>query len=237
MLSNAMAESLGKAIFHNTITASLPMADLNFTAGSVTSIALALHTAYPGIGGSQTTSEASYTSYARQTLSRTSGNWPFTSPNIFENGATITFPTNTGSAQVVSWLSLGSNTGNRILFSIPLALETPRPFSLLVDANDTVQCDAHGYSAGQEIMFLDTEGAGLPTGITEGTVYYVRTAPNTNDFKIGTVAGGGGSDLAIAAVGGGVSSGGLVCKVSSKSIGTNDNLVFDTTNKITVILR
>ena len=238
MLSNVMAESLGKAIFHNTITASLPLADLNLTAGSVTSLSLALHTAYPGIGGSQTTNEASYTSYARQTLSRTSGNWPFTSPNIFENGVTITFPTNTGaSAQVVSWLSIGSGVSNRIIFSIPLALETPKPFSLLVDANDTIQCDLHGYASGQEIMFLDTEGASLPTGITEGGVYYVRTAPNTNDFKIGTVAGGGGSDLAIAAVGGGVSSGGLVCKVSSKSIGVNDNLIFDTSNKITVILR
>jgi hypothetical protein len=231
-LSNNAAESLGKFIFQNAVTASTILADLNATAGSVTSLSLALHTADPGIGGSQTTSEASYTGYARQTVSRTSGNWPFTSPNIFENGVTITFPTNTGTAQTVSWLSIGSNTTNRVIFRLPLALETPKPFVLSDTTADEILCPAHGYSAGQEVVFVDTEGAALPTGITEGTTYYVRTTGLTADKFTISDTGAGGSAVAITAQGAG-----LICKISQKSIGTNDNLVFDTTNKITVILR
>lgn len=243
MMSNAMAESVGKAVFHNVITASLPLADLGFTAGAVTSLSIALHSAIPGIGNLQTSNEvstATWTTYARQLVSRTSGNWPFTSPNIFENGVTIAFPQNGagGSATSISWASIGSNVSNRIIFQVPLALELPKPFSLLSAAGDTVQCEAHGYAAGQEVMFLDTEGGALPTGITEGQVYVVRNSPNTNDFTVATVANGsGGAAVDLGSVGSGNSSGGWVCKVSSKSVGANDTFQFDTSNKLTVALR
>lgn len=42
---------------------------------------------------------------------------------------------------------------------------------------------AHGLHEGSPVVFT---GAGLPTGITAGTVYYVSRSPNTNDFKIST---------------------------------------------------
>jgi hypothetical protein len=229
--SNNAAESIGKFIFQNAVTASTVLADLNATAGSVTSLSIALHTADPGIGGAQTASEASFTGYSRQTVSRTSGNWPFTSPNIFENGVTITFGPNTGTSQTVSWASVGTGVSNRVIFRTPLALETPRPFVLDDTSGDVIRVPGHAYADDQEVIFVDVEGGTLPTGITEGTTYYVRASGKTADtFTISTSAGGGAH--AISAQGSG-----YIARVSQKAIGTNDTLVFDTTNKLTFILR
>lgn len=56
---------------------------------------IALHTADPGEAGTATTSEASYTNYARVAVSRTNG---FTiSGNSVENAALIQFPQSGGS--------------------------------------------------------------------------------------------------------------------------------------------
>jgi hypothetical protein len=55
---------------------------------------IALHTADPGEAGTATTSEATYTSYARVAVSRTTG---FTvSGDTVENAALIQFPQSTG---------------------------------------------------------------------------------------------------------------------------------------------
>lgn len=235
MLSNNAAESIGKAIFHNAVTASTILADLNFTAGSVTSLQVALHTAMPGVGNAQTSNEVStgaWAGYARQSVSRTSGNWPFTSPNIFENGVTISFGTNATSTVPVTWASIGSGASNRVILQTPLSLETPKPFVLSDTTADEILCPAHGYSAGQEIVFLDVEGAGLPTGITEGDTYYVRTTGLTVDkFTISTT-GAGGSAVAITAQGSG-----YIAKTGPKVVGVNDSFQFDTSNKLTFILR
>ena len=42
---------------------------------------------------------------------------------------------------------------------------------------------AHGLREGAPVVFT---GAGLPTGITAGTVYYVSKSPSTNSFKVST---------------------------------------------------
>lgn len=242
ILSNSMTESLARFIFLNTVTASLPLADLGATAGTVTDLALSLHTGPIAVGDAQTVNEVStstWTTYARQTVTRNGTNWTFTSPNKIENAGTITFPTNGsgGTPTVVSWLGIGSNTGNRVIFRVPLSLEIPKAFVRLDAAtNETVQVPAHGYSAGQEVMFFETEGSNLPTGISEGVVYYVRTTGLTSDaFSISTTgAGGSAVDLTD---NGSLSTGGLVARVATKTVNANDSFKFDATNKITIQLR
>ena len=61
-----------KLIFNATAIANI--AD-NAAASPTTIIAVALHTADPGDAGTQATSEATYTSYARASTARTSGGW------------------------------------------------------------------------------------------------------------------------------------------------------------------
>jgi hypothetical protein len=77
---------------------------------------VALHTADPGEAGTATTSEASYTSYARVAVSRTTG---FTvSGNTVENAALIQFPQSGGSGTDCTHFSIvttASGAGQIIL--------------------------------------------------------------------------------------------------------------------------
>lgn len=77
---------------------------------------LALHTADPGEGGSQTTSEATYTSYARVAVARSGSGFTVTG-NQATNAALAQFPQCTGSSNTITHVSIGtasSGTGQII---------------------------------------------------------------------------------------------------------------------------
>lgn len=94
-----------KLIFNGTAIANL--AD-NAAASPLTSLYLALHTADPGEAGSQTTSEISYTSYARVAVARTSGGWTITTNSVSPTSV-ISWPAVTGGASpVASHWSVGT---------------------------------------------------------------------------------------------------------------------------------
>lgn len=76
------------------------------TAGS---LYVGLHTGDPGEAGDQTTNEATYTSYARVAVARTSGGWTV-SGNAASNTAAITFPTATGGTNTISHFSVGTTS-------------------------------------------------------------------------------------------------------------------------------
>lgn len=86
-----------------------------------TNISVALHTADPGDTGTQSTSEAAYTSYARVSVARTSGGWTVsgTSPTQTVPAATISFPAGTGGSGSDTFFSTGKTGGgaSAILFS------------------------------------------------------------------------------------------------------------------------
>lgn len=73
----------------------------------LTNLYVSLHTADPGAGGSQTTSETSYTSYARVAVARTSGGFTVTS-NSVSPAATISFPACTGGTATITHFAIGS---------------------------------------------------------------------------------------------------------------------------------
>ena len=78
---------------------------------------LALHTADPGEGGDQTTSEAAYTSYGRVSINRNSGGFTVSSSTV-QNAAEIVFPTCTGGSETLTHWSLGlaSSGASTILY-------------------------------------------------------------------------------------------------------------------------
>lgn len=74
---------------------------------------IALHTGDPGEGGNQTTSEATYTSYARVAVARSGSGWTV-SGNQASNAALIQFPQCTGGTNTITHVSIGtasSSTG------------------------------------------------------------------------------------------------------------------------------
>jgi hypothetical protein len=70
--STTFSNDLAALIFNATAIANL--AD-NAAASPATNLYLSLHTATPGIGGSQLTNETAYTNYVRIAVARTSGGW------------------------------------------------------------------------------------------------------------------------------------------------------------------
>jgi hypothetical protein len=106
---------------------------------------VALHTADPGEGGGQTTSEAAYTGYARVAVSRDAGGWAL-SGNQASNAAEVTFPECTGGPETLTHFSVGlaASGASQIIYKGPLTaslaianLITPRfPTGTLVVTED-----------------------------------------------------------------------------------------------------
>jgi hypothetical protein len=78
-----------------------------------TQIATGLHTADPTDSGSMSSSETTYTSYARANVNRNSGGWTVsgTSPTSVSPVAIIAFPAGTGGSGTVTNFSTGKTGG------------------------------------------------------------------------------------------------------------------------------
>lgn len=111
--SNAFETDLLELIFNGTAIADLAEDD---TTSPATNLEVALHTADPGEGGDQTTNEASYTSYARVNVARTSGGWTVTN-NSVSPASDIDFPEATGGSETITHFSVGVPGDDRILYS------------------------------------------------------------------------------------------------------------------------
>lgn len=104
-----------KLIFNATAIANV--AD-NAATSPITNIYASLHTADPGETGTQSTSEVTYTGYARVAVARTTGGWTVTN-NSVSPVATISFPAGTGGAGTATFFGVGtlvSGTG-KLLWS------------------------------------------------------------------------------------------------------------------------
>jgi len=80
----------------------------NAASSPLTNTQAALHTADPGDTGTQATSEATYTSYARTAVARTTGGWGAASGGSINPASPITFPVGSGGSGTVTHCSFGS---------------------------------------------------------------------------------------------------------------------------------
>jgi hypothetical protein len=76
-----------------------------------TNIIIALHTADPGIGGAQNTSELAYTNYARQNVARTTGGWSAPTVGSISPAANINFPSSGAAGGTATFFSAGKSGG------------------------------------------------------------------------------------------------------------------------------
>ncbi|WP_018516496.1 phage tail fiber protein [Rhizobium leguminosarum] len=104
-----------KLIFNATAIANI--AD-NAASSPLTNLYVSLHTADPGEAGDQTTSEATYTSYARVAVARTSGGFTVTG-NSVSPVANIDFPAATGGTNTITHFAIGtaSSGAGKLLYS------------------------------------------------------------------------------------------------------------------------
>lgn len=86
------------------------------TWAAATDLEIHLHTADPGEAGLSTTSEATYTSYAAVTVSRSGTGWTVTG-NSCANDALIQFPQCTGGSNTLTHVSITPASSTQILYS------------------------------------------------------------------------------------------------------------------------
>lgn len=115
-LSDSAETNLLKLIFQNVTWANI--GDATGLVGSSTagSFYVSLHTADPTDSGNQTSSEATYTSYARVAVARSAGGWSISGDTISNAGA-VTFPACTGGSNTITHFAIGrasSGTGEII---------------------------------------------------------------------------------------------------------------------------
>lgn len=106
-ISNTTESAILKLIFNATAWANY--AD-NAASVPETNIICALHTADPADAGTQSTSEAAYTSYARVNVARTTGGWTETTGSVSPVAA-INFPASGASGTTVTHFSTGKSGG------------------------------------------------------------------------------------------------------------------------------
>jgi len=146
--SNAFESALLLLLLNNTNIANL--GDATGVRGSTVagSVYVALHTADPGEAGDQTTSEATYTGYARVAVARSAAGWSITgtAPTQAANVGAVTFGACTAGTNTITHFSIGfaASGASIILASGPLGA------SLAVSANITPSFDA-----GQLVATLD----------------------------------------------------------------------------------
>lgn len=103
---NTFESDLLALIFNATAIANI--AD-NAASSPITNLYVSLHTADPGEAGNQTTSECSYTGYARVAVARTSGGWTVSGGSVVP-AATITFGqrSDAGASQTATYFGIGT---------------------------------------------------------------------------------------------------------------------------------
>lgn len=112
--TNAMETAILQLYFNNTDHANVGDAAGIQNSAAAGSFYISLHTGDPGEAGSQTTSEATYTSYARVAVARSGAGWTVSGENV-SNAAAINFPAATGGTNTITHFGIGSDlsgTGN-----------------------------------------------------------------------------------------------------------------------------
>lgn len=153
-----------------------------------------LHSAYSASGANELTGGSP--AYARKALT-----WAAASGRTKALAATLpVFDVGAGSTVAFFGLWDALSAGN-FLGMVPNGAGTPQQFVVPDIANDTLECVAHGFSNGQTVVPWALSGDPLPTGLTEGAVYYVISA-TADDLQLSLTSGG--AAINITAIGAGL---------------------------------
>jgi len=116
-MTNAAEQALLDLLFLNTDWANIGDAAGLQNSAAAGSFHISLHSADPGEAGNQSTSEISYTGYARVGVARTAGGWTRTTSTI-ANTALVQFGQCTGGTATATHFGIGTDstgTGNLLL--------------------------------------------------------------------------------------------------------------------------
>ena len=159
-----------------------------------------LYTTLPSAtdSGGTEVSTGTWTNYAAVTDTFNAGS--SASPSATDNAADADFGTATTTGNVIlAGFAVRDQAGNGLYRGTLGGTKQ----SLGADAStDVITANAHGFNDGDPVVLEELRsGASLPTGLTEGVVYYVRDK-TTNTFKLAATVGGSAIDITGAGSGG-----------------------------------
>lgn len=187
---------------------------------------VSLHLTWPGAGVSQATGEAAYTGYARQAVTRDSSGWTDADGvGNSKNVAAITFPEKTaGSDETAHFWGVGSDSSGAGNLQ-QVGHFGNDPIACIATTDDNIEVGTgHGLSVNDKVMFYNTPNSTFPTGITEGTIYFVITV-SSDTITISTTLGGGALDIT-------VNGSALIAKIVPKLIEDGDEPKISASNLV-----
>jgi hypothetical protein len=107
-----------------------------------------------------------------------------------------------------------------------LGPNAPTPFT--ATTADVFTSPGHGLAVDDRVAVLATPGATLPTGVSEGTLYWVKTVSG-NDVTLSTTQGGSTLDLTAAGSG-------FLKRVVPKTVAAGETLTFPGGNPGAVVI-
>jgi hypothetical protein len=130
--SNAFENDILLLLFNNTNIANIGDATGVRGSTAVGSLFVALHTADPGEAGTQATSEAAYTGYARVAVARSVAGFTVsgTAPTQVANAAVITFGTSTVGTPTITHFSVGYESAGATKILVSGALNTSQVINI-----------------------------------------------------------------------------------------------------------
>lgn len=191
--TNGTENSLLLLIFNATNWANL--AD-NTVTSPLANLFVSLHNADPAEGGSQTTNETAYTNYARQSVARSGAGFTVsgTDPTQVVNAATITFPTCGVTGDTITHWGVGTLvSGAGVLLASGVVGPVAGPyldFTCTSASPGSMTVPGSAFSVNDRVSVYHSPVGTLPTGFTEGTVYFVGTASGITITLSTTTANG-----------------------------------------------
>ena len=184
--SRTTANNLLKLYYNATAIANI--AD-NAATSPITNVQVALHSAWPAETDTQDISEISYTGYARVAVARTSGGWTVTNDQV-SPVATIGFGACTAGSATAMFFSTGQgSSGATTIWHRGVIGSRMGPCTVVASTDNFTIPGLGSLAVNDRITFLTTNGQSIPTGLTEGTVYFVISVSSTT-VQVSTTQGG-----------------------------------------------
>lgn len=181
--------ALAQLLFNATTWTSIAQ---NTSSSPATQLYISLHNADPGDTGNQSTNETIYTNYARVAVARTTSGFTISGsePVLVQNAAAITFPQCGATGDTLTHWGVGlaaAGTGT-LLGSGPIGSGPALGFSCTSASPGVLTVPGSSFSVNGRVSCYPTATATLPTGITEGVVYYIGTVSGIS-ISLSTTSG------------------------------------------------
>lgn len=196
-------QGAAQLIFNATTWASIAQ---NASSSPATVLYMSLHNADPGDNGTQSTNETIYTNYARVAVARTTSGWTVLTggpPVLVQNAGAVTFPQcgTQGDTLTHFGIGLASTGAGTLLASGPIGSGPALEFTCTNASPGVLTVPGSSLAVNARVSCYPTATGTLPTGITEGVVYYVgivtgiaitlsTTAGNANPVNTTSVGAG-----------------------------------------------